>query len=252
MEIKNKTVMITGGASGMGAATAIRFANTGANVVLLDRNIELAEKLAKDLKGVAVSCDVTDEADVQNAVKIAVSNYGAIHVLVNCAGIATAARVVSKEGAMPIDEFQKTIQVNLIGTFNVLRLVADQMLKQPVINDDNERGVIINTASVAAYDGQLGQAAYSASKGAVVAMTLPIAREFAKSGIRIMCIAPGIMKTPMMDAMPEKVQASLAEAIPFPKRMGQAEEYAKLAQHIVENAYLNAETIRLDAGIRMQ
>lgn len=252
MEIKNKTVMITGGASGMGAATAIRFANAGANVVLLDRNIELAEKLAKDLKGVAVSCDVTDEADVQNAVKIAVSNYGAIHVLVNCAGIATAARVVSKEGAMPIDEFQKTIQVNLIGTFNVLRLVADQMLKQPVINDDNERGVIINTASVAAYDGQLGQAAYSASKGAVVAMTLPIAREFAKSGIRIMCIAPGIMKTPMMDAMPEKVQASLAEAIPFPKRMGQAEEYAKLAQHLVENAYLNAETIRLDAGIRMQ
>lgn len=252
MEIQNKIALITGGGSGMGAATAKHLATLGAKVAVLDINAKAAEQTANDVNGIACECNVFDENSVMKALTKIIESFKEIHICINCAGIGPASRIVGRDGPMPLDDFHRVIHVNLLGTFNMMRLVAAQMYQQEAVNKDKERGVIINTASVAAFDGQIGQAAYSASKGGVVAMTLPAAREFGKFGIRVMTIAPGIMQTPMMAAMPESVQTSLAEAVTFPKRLGHANEYAKLAQHIIENSYLNGEVIRLDGGIRMQ
>jgi len=251
MDLKNRVAVVTGGASGMGEATAQQLSKQGMHVALLDFNIEKAEQVAGKLKGLAVRCDVSDADSGQKAIEQVVEKYQAIHVLVNCAGIAPAARMLGRDGPMPLDDFNKVIQVNLIGTFNMMRLAAAQMLQQEPLNEDGERGVMINTASVAAYEGQIGQSAYSASKGGIVSLTLPIARELAKFGVRVMTIAPGIIATPMMAGLPEKVQQSLAESIPFPSRLGKPQEYAQLAQHIIENSYLNGSVIRLDAAIRM-
>ncbi len=244
--------IITGGASGMGAATAKCLASQGVKVALLDMDIDKAKELANSINGLAFECDVSNEESAMQAINEATEAHGPARLCVNCAGIVDAKRIVGREGPMALADFSKIINVNLIGTFNIMRLAAATMMTSEPDSKTGERGVIVNTASIAAYEGQIGQVAYSASKGGVVAITLPAAREFAKHGIRVMTIAPGIIQTPMMDNMPEEVQQSLAEAIPFPKRLGTAEEYAKLALHIIHNAYLNGEVIRLDGAIRMQ
>jgi len=251
MQLNNQVALITGGASGLGLATAKSLQSQGLRIAVLDYDQASLERVSLEHGFVTHACDVADAQAVELACQKVVKEYGAIHINVNCAGIAPAARVVSREGVQPLSAFEKVIQVNLLGTFNVLRVVAGMMMQQDPVDNSDERGVIINTASVAAFDGQIGQAAYSASKGGVAAMTLPIAREFSKQGIRVMTIAPGIMQTPMMAAMPEKVQASLHATVPFPARMGLPEEYASLVRHIIENAYLNGEVIRLDGAIRM-
>lgn len=248
MDINNKTVIISGGASGLGAATAKRFANLGAKVALLDLNEQALKALAEEISGLALPCDVRSSEQIEQAMESAKQAFGLADICINCAGIAPGARIVGKQGPMALEEFTRAIEINLIGTFNVMRFAASQMFQQ---KEGQERGVIINTASVAAFDGQIGQAAYSASKGGVVAMTLPAAREFAKFAIRVNTIAPGIMQTPMMAGMSQAVQDSLADNIPFPNRLGKPEEFAHLAQHIVENPYINGETIRLDAAVRM-
>ena len=252
MRIQGSTFIVTGGASGLGEASARRLAGQGANVVIADLNVERGEALAKDLGAAARFCkvNVTSEADAQAAVALARDAFGGLHGLVNCAGIATGERVVGKTGAHGLDGFARTIQINLVGSFNMLRLAAEAMSQQAP-NEGGERGVIINTASVAAYDGQIGQAAYSASKAGVVGMTLPIARELARYGIRVMTIAPGIFETAMMAGMSDTVRQSLEATVPFPARLGRPDEYAQLVQQIVENAMLNGETIRLDGAIRM-
>jgi NAD(P)-dependent dehydrogenase (short-subunit alcohol dehydrogenase family) len=220
-------------------------------VAVLDVNEEGAGKVAQEIGGLAVRCDVADAASAEAAVRQAADRHGAARVLVNCAGVGPAARVVGRDGPMPLDAFRRVIEINLIGTFNMIRLVAaGAQGLEPLA--DGERGVIVSTASVAAYDGQIGQAAYSASKGGIVAMVLPIARELARAGIRVNAIAPGLFATPMLLTMPQNVQDSLAAQVPFPSRFGQPEEYARLAMHIVENAMLNGECIRLDGAIRMQ
>lgn len=251
MNIKNCAAIVTGGGSGLGAETARALAKAGAKVALFDVNLQNAEQLAKEINGVAIQCDVSNSDSAIAAIGKAKELHGAARICVNCAGIAPAKRIVGREGASPLEDFSKVVNINLIGTFNIMRLAAADMSQLEPLNEDGERGVIINTASVAAYEGQIGQAAYSASKGGVVAMTLPIARELARFGIRVMTIAPGIMGTPMMAAMPQEVQDSLAAAIPFPKRLGKASEYAQLALHIVENPLLNGSVIRLDGAIRM-
>ncbi len=252
MEIKNKVILITGAGSGMGAECARYFADKGAKIIIVDINKEHADAVAASVDGIAFACNVSDEAEVKNVVENATAQCKNIHVLINCAGIATGARIVGKEGPMPLADFNRVIQINLIGSFNVLTQVAAKMAIQDPVDEDQERGVIINTASVAAFEGQIGQAAYSASKGGIVGLTLPAARELAKFGIRVMTIAPGIIKTPMMAGMPDKVQEALSEKMLFPHRLGEAIEYAKLAQHIIENVYLNGSVIRLDAGIRLE
>lgn len=250
MELQNRTFLVTGGGSGLGAATVRLFRKSGANVVIVDRNEETGRAIADDTGAVFVQADVSDEQSVQHAVQVAAETYGALHGAVNCAGLGVAGKVLSSKGSHSLELFTKVIQVNLIGTFNVIRLAAAAMVKsQP--NEDGERGVFINTASVAAFEGQIGQAAYSASKGGVVGMTLPIARELAQYGIRVVSIAPGIFDTPMLGLLPEEIRKSLGAQVPFPPRLGQPEEYAKLAKHIVENAMLNGEVIRLDGAIRM-
>ena len=250
MEIKNSVFLVTGGASGLGAATAKTLAANGAKVVLADLNTELGEALAQEINGAFVKCDVTSEADGQHAVNTTVKSFGAIHGLVNCAGIGAAEKTTGKNGPHNLAGFTKVIQINLIGTFNMIRLAATAMLNnQP--NAAGERGVLINTASVAAYDGQIGQAAYSASKGGIVGMTLPIARDLSRDGIRCVTIAPGLFLTPLLKNLPPEVQDSLGKQVPFPSRLGRPEEYASLAKHIVENEMLNGETIRLDGAIRM-
>ena len=250
MDIKNSVFLVTGGASGLGAATAKTLAAGGAKVVVADLNAELGEALAKEISGVFVKCDVTSEADGQHAVNTTVKSFGAIHGLVNCAGIGTAEKTTGKNGPHNLAGFTKVIQINLIGTFNMIRLAATAMLNnQP--NAAGERGVLINTASVAAYDGQIGQAAYSASKGGIVGMTLPIARDLSRDGIRCVTIAPGLFLTPLLKNLPPEVQDSLGKQVPFPSRLGRPDEYASLAKHIVENEMLNGETIRLDGAIRM-
>lgn len=251
MNLKGQVVLVTGAGSGMGASTAAALHAAGAQLALIDLNHEQAQEVAKPLDGLAIACDVSDATGAEQAIAKVVSHYGKLNGCVNCAGIATAARIVGRDGPHDLAAFAKVIQVNLIGIFNMMRLCADVMSKQDTVNDDGERGVIINTASVAAFEGQIGQAAYSASKGGVVAMTLPAARELARFGIRVMTIAPGIINTPMMQALPEKVQASLAESVTFPKRLGDAAEYAELVKTIFTNVYLNGSVIRLDGGIRM-
>jgi len=252
MQIKDKIFLVTGAGSGLGAATACALVEAGAKVVLADLNRDAGEKLAAELGGAAkfVETDVASEASAVNAIQTAISIFGGLHGLVNCAGIAPAEKVVGKEGPHRLESFAKVININLVGTFNMIRLAAEAMMKgEPDVG--GERGVIINTASVAAYEGQLGQAAYSASKGGIVALTLPVARELARSGIRVMTIAPGIMETPMLLGMPPEVQESLGKMVPFPSRMGKPAEYAALVKHIAENSYLNGEVIRLDGAIRM-
>jgi NAD(P)-dependent dehydrogenase (short-subunit alcohol dehydrogenase family) len=235
----------------LGAATARALAAAGAKVAILDVNMDNAQKVAKETGGIAVKCDVADAASAEAAVAEARARNGAARILINCAGIGPAARIVGKDGPMPLAEFAKVININLIGSFNMMRLAgADAQKLEPLA--DGERGVIISTASVAAFEGQIGQAAYAASKGGVVALTMPAAREFARFGIRVMAIAPGLFGTPMLLGMPQNVQDSLAASVPFPTRFGTPEEYAKLAMHIIDNAMLNGEVIRLDGAIRMQ
>ncbi len=249
MKIEGKVFIVTGGASGLGAGTVRMLVDHGAKVVIADVQEAPGQKLAGELAQTFVRCDVSSEADGK-AVVSAATGLGKLVGLVNCAGIATAAKTVGRDGAHPLDQFVRTITVNLIGSFNMIRLAAEAMEKNDP-EETQERGVCINTASVAAYDGQIGQAAYSASKGGVVGMTLPIARDLARSGIRCVTIAPGIFMTPMMAGMPQEVQQSLAASIPFPSRLGTPEDYAKLVHQIVTNEMLNGETIRLDGAIRM-
>src|SRR2546430_12364287 len=250
MQIKNSVFLVTGGASGLGAATARMAAENGGKVVIADMQAEAGEKLARELGGRFAKTDVTSEADGKAAVALALKEFGGLQVLVNCAGIALAERTIGKEAPHDLGRFERVLKVNLIGTFNMIRLAADAMAKAGP-NASGERGVIVNTASVAAFDGQIGQAAYSASKGGVAGMTLPIARDLSNLNIRVCTIAPGIFLTPMMAGLPEPAQESLAKQVPHPARLGSPEEYAALVRHIVENGYLNAEVIRLDGGIRM-
>ncbi len=250
MQIKDNVFIITGGASGLGAATAQLLTEHGAKVVLADVQVEAGEKLAAELKGKFVKCDVTSEADGRAVVEAAVA-LGTLRGLINCAGVAPAVKTVGKDGAHPLEIFQRTVNINLIGTFNMARLAAVAMSGTEA-GESGERGVIINTASVAAFDGQIGQAAYASSKAAVVGLTLPMARDLSRNGIRVMTIAPGIFETPMLLGMPTEVQDALGKMVPFPSRLGKPAEYAQLAKSIIENQMLNGETIRLDGAIRMQ
>ena len=252
MKISDSVFIITGGASGLGAGTGRLLAGLGAKVVLADLNEAVGSELARELGGNArfVATNVADEASAKACIEAAVSAFGGLHGLVNCAGIAPAEKVLGRNGPHSFDVFARTINVNLIGTFNMIRLAAEAMSKgEP--NAGGERGVIVSTASVAAYDGQIGQAAYAASKGGVVGMTLPVARELARFGIRVMTIAPGIFETPMLLGMPKDVQDALGKMVPFPSRLGKPHEYAALVRHIIENEMLNGEVIRLDGAIRM-
>jgi NAD(P)-dependent dehydrogenase (short-subunit alcohol dehydrogenase family) len=252
MQLKNKGVLVTGGASGLGAACVRLLSGAGARVVIADLNGETGNALAAELGDAVlfVKTNVADEESAQAAVKAAVDTFGGLHVAINCAGIGIAERVLGKNEPHSLATFSKVIQVNLIGTFNIIRLAAAAMSRNEA-NEGGERGVIINTASVAAFDGQIGQAAYSASKGGIVGMTLPIARELARYGIRVMTIAPGLFDTPLLAGLPEAARISLGQQVPFPSRLGRPDEYAALAKHIVENEMLNGEVIRLDGGIRM-
>ncbi len=249
MDIAGKVFIVTGGASGLGEGTARMLATAGAKVLVADLQVERGQAVATEIGGAFVKCDVSQEADGQTVVAAALG-MGKLMGLVNCAGIAPAVKTVGKEGAHPLSTFTKTITVNLIGSFNMIRLAAEAMAKNAP-ESTGERGVIISTASVAAYDGQMGQAAYSASKGGIVGMTLPIARDLARNGIRNMTIAPGIFGTPMMFGMPQEVQDALAASVPFPSRLGTPADFAKLVKHIVENEMLNGEVIRLDGAIRL-
>ncbi len=242
--------LVTGGGSGLGRATAAKLAALGAKVAILDINIEAAAEVATKIGGIAIACDVVDADGTAAAIAQARDRFGPARILINCAGIAPARRVVGRDGPMPLEDFARVINVNLIGTFNAIRLAAHAMSTLDPL-EDGERGVIVSTASVAAYDGQIGQAAYSASKGGVVSMMLPIARELSQFGIRLCAIAPGIFNTPMVSGMSEEVQQSLAASIPFPRALGRPEQYADLALHIIENRYLNGEVIRLDGAVRL-
>ena len=250
MQIKNSVFLVTGGASGLGAATARMAAENGGKVVIADLQADLGEKLAKDIGGRFIKTDVTSEADGKAAVALALKEFGGLHVLVNCAGIGVAERTFGKDAPHDLGRFTRVITINLIGSFNMIRLAAFEMAKASP-NAAGERGVIVNTASVAAYDGQIGQAAYSASKGGIVGMTLPIARDLARNGIRVNTIAPGLFETPLLAGLPKDAQESLAKQVPFPSRLGKPAEYAQLVKAIVEIEMLNAETIRLDGAIRM-
>jgi NAD(P)-dependent dehydrogenase (short-subunit alcohol dehydrogenase family) len=250
MDIAGHAAVVTGGASGLGAATARMLATAGAKVAIFDVNQEAAAEVAIDIKGIAVACDVTDSTATEKAFAKAAADHGTARILINCAGVGPAKRIVGRDGPMPLDDFARVIQINLIGTFNAMRLAAAAMQSVSPMQD-GERGVIVCTASVAAYDGQIGQAAYAASKGGVVGLVLPAAREFAQFGIRVNGIAPGIFSTPMLHALPEAAQQSLAAAVPFPKLLGQPEQYAALVRHMIENRYLNGEVVRLDGALRM-
>ena len=251
MKIEGQAALVTGGGSGLGEATARELARLGAKVAVLDVNLEGAQRVAKDIGGIAAKCDVTDTESVQAAIDAAAAAHGPARILMNIAGIGTAKRVVQKDGsAAPLEDFARVINVNLIGTYNASRLFAAACAKLDAL-EDGERGVMLFTASVAAFDGQVGQQAYSASKGGLVGMTLPMARDLAQHGIRVCTIAPGLFSTPLMRQLPEAVQASLAASIPFPSRLGKPEEFASLAAHIVTNTHLNGEVIRLDGALRM-
>jgi len=250
MDIKGHTAIITGGASGLGAATAEKLAAAGARVALLDVNLDPAQALARKLGGIAVQCDVTSDSSAEAALATVREQYGAGRVLVNCAGIGPPKRIVGKDGPMPLADYKRVIEINLIGTFNMMRLAAADMCKlEPLA--DGERGVIVSTASVAAFEGQIGQAAYASSKGGVAALTMPASRELAQFGIRVMTIAPGIFLTPMLQSLPQEAQQSLGASVPFPKRLGEPSEFADLVSFIVQSRYLNGEVIRLDGALRM-
>jgi NAD(P)-dependent dehydrogenase (short-subunit alcohol dehydrogenase family) len=249
MKIEGVAAIVTGGGSGLGRATAEALAAKGARVAVLDLNLAAAEVVAEAIGGIAIGCDVSEASSGEAAVARAEEAHGPARILVNCAGIGVARRVVGKDGPHPLGDFEKVIRVNLIGTFNMIRLVAAAMIKAPLV--DGERGVVVSTASVAAFDGQIGQAAYSASKGGVAGMTLPVARDLAQHAIRVNTIAPGIFLTPMLLGLSQEFQDSLGRSVPFPARLGDPAEYAALAVHIVENAYLNGETIRIDGALRM-
>jgi NAD(P)-dependent dehydrogenase (short-subunit alcohol dehydrogenase family) len=250
MDPKGHAAVVTGAASGLGAETAIRLAEAGAKVALLDLNVEAARDLAARIGGIAVPCDVADAESGAAALAEARARHGVPRILVSCAGIGPAKRIVGRDGAMPLPDFERVIAINLIGTFNMMRLAAADMSALAPL-DEGERGVIVSTASVAAFEGQIGQAAYAASKGGVAALTMPAARELAQFGIRVMAIAPGIFATPMLRALPEEVQSSLAASVPFPKQLGKPEQFADLVLHCVRNIYLNGEVIRLDGALRM-
>ena len=250
MEIKGQAAIVTGGASGLGAATARALAAAGAKVAVFDLNEAGAASVAKDIGGIAVACDVSSAAGASAAIETAKTVHGPARVLVNCAGIGPAKRIVGRDGPMPLEDFERVIRINLIGSFNMMRLVAANMqAAEPLA--DGERGVIVSTASVAAFEGQIGQSAYASSKGGVAALTLPAAREFAQFGIRVLAIAPGIFATPMLTALPQESQDSLGASVPFPKRLGAPREYAALVLHCIHNGYLNGEVIRLDGALRM-
>ncbi len=251
MRIDNSSAVVTGGGSGLGAATARLLAARGAKVHVLDRNGEAAEAVASKIGGVALVGDVASEADVTAALDIANAAGDGLRILVNCAGIGVAGRILGKAGPMPLEDFERVIRINLVGTFNMMRLAAERMSVLPE-RDDKARGVIVNTASVAAFEGQIGQAAYAASKGGIVSMALPAAREFARFGIRVNTVAPGIFMTPLLHNLPEEAQQSLAAAIPYPSRLGDPAEFADAVRFVIENQYINGEVIRLDGGIRMQ
>ncbi len=253
MRIEGKTFLTTGGASGLGRAAAEAIVAAGGHAVLVDVNTEVGAATEQALGAQArfVRADVTSEADVQAAIQAAVAAFGGLHGVVNAAGLAPAAKVVGRNGPHPLDLFEKTIRVNLTGTFNVIRLVAAHLLTNSPDADTGERGVLVNTASIAAYDGQIGQPAYAASKGGIVALTLPVAREFAPMGIRCVTVAPGIFDTPLLAALPEAARTSLGQQVPFPSRLGRPAEYGALVRHIIENSMLNGEVIRLDGALRM-
>jgi NAD(P)-dependent dehydrogenase (short-subunit alcohol dehydrogenase family) len=250
MDIKGHAAIVTGGGSGLGAATAAELAGAGAKVACLDVNLDGARAVAGKIGALAVRCDVTDAEQAAVALAEARGKHGVARILINCAGVGPAKRIVGRDGPMPLADFERVIKINLIGTFNMMRLFAADLQNATPL-DDGERGVIISTASVAAFEGQIGQAAYSASKGGVAALTMPAARELAQFGIRVNTIAPGIFETPMLMALPEEVQKSLAASVPFPKLLGRPEQFASLARHIIENRYLNGEVIRLDGALRM-
>ena len=252
MDIKNSVAIITGGASGLGEATARALVERGGRVALLDLDKEMGERLASELGDAAIFCpgDVSNEKEVDGVVEKVKDAFGTFQIVVNCAGVGGDIKVVGKKGVMPLEAFNRTIQINLIGTFNVIRATASSLMENNP-NNKGERGVYINTSSIAAYDGQVGQSAYSSSKGGIVSMTLTLAREFANNGIRVMTILPGVMDTPLLAKLPEKIRERLAMQVPFPPRLGEPSEFASLACHIVENAYLNGEHIRLDGGMRM-
>jgi NAD(P)-dependent dehydrogenase (short-subunit alcohol dehydrogenase family) len=250
MDIRGHAAIVTGGASGLGAATAEMLASAGGKVAVLDVNVDGARAVAEKIGGLAVRCDVTDADGMAAAIATAREKHGAARILINCAGVGPAKRIVGRDGPMPLADFERVIQINLIGTFNAMRLaVADMIALEPLVDD--ERGIIVCTASVAAYEGQIGQAAYAASKGGVVGLVMPAAREFAQFGIRVNAIAPGIFATPMLHALPEQAQQSLAASVPFPKLLGTPPQYAALVGHMIENRYINGEVIRLDGALRM-
>ncbi len=250
MRIDGLAAVVTGGGSGLGAATAAHLAGLGCKVAVLDINRVAAEAQAARIGGIGIGCDVADAASGEAAFAAARAAHGPVRILVNCAGIGTAGRIVGRDGPLALDAFERVIRVNLIGSFNMLRLAAAEMSAEPPLAE-GERGVIINTASIAAYEGQVGQPAYAASKGGVVAMTLPAARELARVGVRVVTIAPGLFQTPMVDGLPADIQASLGAGIPFPSRLGRPAEYAELVAHVVGNVFINGEVIRLDGALRM-
>jgi len=250
MEIKGHAAIVTGGASGLGAATARALAAAGAKVTIFDINEKAAADVAKEIGGIAVACDVADAKGGADAVRQAANAHGPARILINCAGVGPAKRIVGRDGPMPLEDYERVIRINLTGTFNMMRLVAAAM-QDLAPTSEGERGVIVSTASVAAFEGQIGQSAYSSSKGGVAALTMPAAREFAQFGIRVMAIAPGIFGTPMLRALPQEAQDSLGASVPFPKRLGEPREYAALVMHIIRNGYLNGEVIRLDGALRM-
>jgi NAD(P)-dependent dehydrogenase (short-subunit alcohol dehydrogenase family) len=250
MQIEGQSAIVSGGASGLGLATARALAATGVKVSILDVNEAAGAEVAREFGGLALAADVTDAGSVERAVATAGERHGVARIVVNCAGIGTAGRIVGREGPMPLDAFRRVIEVNLIGSFNVMRVAAAAMTTLEPF-DDGERGIIVSTASVAAYEGQIGQAAYSASKGGIVALTLPAARELARYGIRVVAVAPGIFATPMLQGLPENIRDSLAASIPFPNRLGRPEEYAALVLHLCRNTMINGEVVRLDGGLRM-
>jgi NAD(P)-dependent dehydrogenase (short-subunit alcohol dehydrogenase family) len=250
VQIRETAALVTGGASGLGAATARLLSREGGKVAVLDRNVAAGERLAGEIGGTFCQCDVTEPASIETALAKAASVHGPARILVNCAGIGGAARIVGRDGPMPLDAFERVVRVNLIGTFNVMRLAAAAMTALPA-GDSGERGVIVSAASVAAFDGQIGQAAYAASKGGIVSLVLPAARELARFGIRVLAIAPGLFRTPLVEELPEETQAALGASIPFPARLGDPDEFAALVAAMIANTYLNGEVVRLDGALRM-